>query len=88
MRQVIKQILHSISTEPDKWEPYSCLCSWDGIKKDDVKVGGVGNTKILSIIRVQVKDIPFTTSWIENYRLEKAVMKWYQSCDIETILTS
>lgn len=85
MKKVIKQILESIEIEPDKWAPCNYYTGWDSIKKDGVMVGGMGNTRFLSVINVKIDDNSFEINFIDKYYLEIALLKWYKSCDISKL---
>lgn len=86
MKRIVHQILDSIRNEPDKWSPSTRFgTNWDAITKDGVTIDGVGNTAILSMVNILIDKVDFATSYIERYRLEKAVLNWYQNCPMEKL---
>ena len=85
MKRVVKQLLNSLATEPEKWGAVSGYADWSAISKDNVLLRGVGNTKILSILHVEITGAEFIINWLERYRLEGAVLKWYAECDINKL---
>ena len=79
----VKEILNNIYNEKNSWEKDP---SQGGIRNNRIKIYNFGNSKLLSIIHVKVdnQDIPLT--YMDKYRLEKAVGWWYQNVELNQLL--
>ncbi len=74
---VVKEVLARIYAEPSLWKPRASYLDWDGMELDGIILYQKGNTKILSIIGLQIAGKTLPLSWREKYLLEKAALWWY-----------
>ncbi|BFM16241.1 hypothetical protein R50073_24240 [Maricurvus nonylphenolicus] len=86
MSKFAAEIRDSIYAEPEKWNPTRNSYRHNGIEKDGVKVFDYGNTKLLSVISVEVKGSDVKTTYRDRWSLEKAVLWWYKNCDVKALL--
>jgi hypothetical protein len=82
MSNYVRELLKDISSNPETFKDYF----GNGIEKDNIRITGFGNTRLLSCITVRInnKDIP--TSYIDKWRLETAIKKWYRTVSLKTLL--
>jgi len=82
MSKPVNEVVADIYKNPETWAPETFhkngAGGYSGIKKDNIRIYGMGNTKILSIIHIHFNDSDFPTSYIDQYRLEKACLWWYE----------
>lgn len=79
----VNELLNLIYNEKNNWKKCS---NGTGIEKDNIIIKNFGNSKLLSIIDVKIdnQDIPLT--YMDKYRLEKAVGWWYQNVELNQLL--
>jgi hypothetical protein len=83
MSQFVNEILNSIYSDRNIWKKYA---NGTGIEKENIKIFNFGNTKLLSVVHVEIEhqDIPLT--YTDKWKLEKAVGWWYKNVELETLL--
>ncbi len=82
MSKYVNEILKDLKENPETFRDYE----GQGVTKDGITVCQYGNTRALSITRVYIgiKHIP--TSYIDNWRLEVAIKKWYANINLATLM--
>lgn len=86
MSQYVNEIVLSIKNDPEAWTPARDHYRLDGIKNNSISVTGFGNTKPFSIIHVLVDGLEVETTYVDRWRLEGAVVNWYKTQNLESIL--
>ena len=81
MSKFVDEIIDDIKSNPDSWRDQIGY----GIKKDRIIITGHGNSAILSVIDVYVNNKQITRTYIDAFRLEKAVSWWYKNVSLKTI---
>lgn len=82
MSKYVDEIIESLKTNPTHWKDYK----GEGVEKGNIIVKGYGNTRILSVTNVYINDKWMPTSYIDNWKLEVAIMNWYRTVKLETLL--
>lgn len=75
MSKYVDEIIDSLKSNPLDWVDYRGF----GAKKGETIVWGYGNTRILSTIGVSINGEVMPTTYVDNWKLEVAIMKWYKS---------
>lgn len=83
MSKYISQLIEDIKANPNSWSDYG----GQGIKKDNIIIKGYGNSKFISVIHVVINGNEIPTSYIDLWKLEVVIKKWYKNIDL-SILTS
>jgi len=83
----VDDIVEDIRINPDTWNANSSRhCSRnDGLKKDGLEITDYGNTKLLSVVSLYIDGVRTETRFIDNWRLESAVLWWYKNASLEDI---
>lgn len=76
MSKYIDDIIADIKANPTTWNTRDW---WVGIQKNKTDIWGYWNTAILSIIEVLEGNLPLPMTWMDKYKLEKAVGHWYKT---------
>jgi len=79
MSKFATQLAQDIRSNPDSWQPCK---GFYGISKENVQVWGYGNTKLLSVINVEIKGSDVALTYLDKWRLEREVLWWYANCNI------
>lgn len=80
MSKFVDEILKDIKENKNSW----VKCSYGtGIKKDTIVVDNYGNSALLSIVHVLINNQDMPLTYMDRYRLEKAVGWWYRNIDLE-----
>ena len=81
MSRFIEEILKDLKDNPETFMDYH----GNGVQKGNIKIYQYGNSRMLSRLRVYIngKDIP--TSYIDRWRLEAAITKWYRSVSLDVL---
>lgn len=82
MSKFVSEIIDSIKNEPTSWKDYKGF----GCQKEDIIVYGYGNTRVLSTCGVKINDKTMPLTYIDKYRLDKAVSNWYKTVSLKTIM--
>jgi hypothetical protein len=87
MSKFVDEIVESINTDPRSWAPHHGMYSRrnDGLKKGGLEIEGYGNSKLLSIIHLNVGGIRTTLTYSDKRRLESAVSWWYETAPLSAI---
>ena len=83
VRATVREVINSIKTEPQLWNPTKGGLKWDGVIRDNIRVAEYGNPKILSVIELEIKGTRIQLSWFDAYYLEKTVQAWYKKVPLE-----
>lgn len=81
MSQFVKEIIKDLTENPKTFSDYNGY----GVSKGRTRVYGYGNTRLLSIIRVEMNGKVIPTSYIDNWRLEVAIKNWYRTVPLSVI---
>jgi len=81
MSKIAEELLKDIESNPDSWANHD----GHGIKKGNVIISQYGNSALLSIIDVEInrKEVRALT-YMDKYKLEKAITKWYRTVGLRT----
>lgn len=82
MSKYVNEILKDLKDNPETFK-----CNYgQGVKKDNVKISGYGNTRMLSVIDVHINGKSIPTSYIDLWRLEVAVQRWYRAISLKGLM--
>lgn len=82
MSVFVDEIIKDLKENPTTFKDYY----GEGVQKDNVKISGYGNTRLLSITNINIngKDIP--TTYTDNWNLEAAIKNWYKTVSLNVLL--
>lgn len=75
MSKFVDDIIKDIETNPLNWFEYN---GW-GCKCGNTKVYGYGNSRFLSLAGVKINGNEMPLSYIDKWKLDIAIGKWYKS---------
>lgn len=81
MSKFIDEIVYSIRENSSEW----CDNDGCGVKKGNIEVSLYGNSAMLSIINVWINGKTVPTTWLDRFKLEKAISFWYRNVPLSTI---
>lgn len=81
MSVVIDELVKDIRNNPSSYTPK--MEAFHGLKKEGVEIKLCGNTCLLSICNVYINGEPFPTTYIDRWKVEKAVSWWYRNMRAE-----
>ena len=79
------EILEDIKNMPELWSKYYFGASFYGVQKGDIVVSGYGNSAILSIIDIYIDGKAVPSSYMDKFRLEKAIGKWLKNVTLKQL---
>lgn len=84
MSQFVDDIIHHLDKNSDLFTHVGpgALRSVGG----DTDISGHGNTALLSIIKVRVQDEPVPLTYMDTYKLEKAVSRWFRNISLNHLI--
>ena len=82
MSKYVDELLQDIASNPETFKDYF----GNGIEKGDIRISGFGNTRLLSVINVRINNKTIPTSYIDKWRLETAIKKWYRTVSLKVLL--
>ena len=82
MSKFVDQIIKGISDNPLTFRDYN----GEGVIRNQIKISRYGNTAILSIIKVEINGKTMPTTYIDKFRLEGAIRKWYKNIPLSVLL--
>lgn len=88
MKVIVRDIIKDIKDNPNQWNPLKSGGEnyYTGIQKGDIEISGMGNTKLLSVIRIHIDgSMLLEVAYFDNWRLEAAVLKWYKQAKINQL---
>lgn len=85
MSKYVSKIIKSIKHNPNNWTKHDNGC---GIKHKtlNIKITDVGNSAILSVSKVYIDDCEVIVTYMDCFRLERAVNWWYKNIGLTKIL--
>lgn len=83
MSKFVNELLNSIYNKKNNWKKCS---NGTGIEMDNIIIEQFGNSRLLSIICVEIDNQNIPLTYMDKYRLEKAVGWWYQNVDLNQLL--
>ena len=81
MSKYVDEIIKDIKENPETFKDYKGF----GLEKGRVKLYGFGNTALLSVIDVEINDKVIPTSYIDLWRLEVIIKRWYRTMSLSVI---
>jgi len=84
MSVLVDEAIADIENNPETFFSASNT-QFGGFENDIYRVYFGGNTKILSIINLDVNGVNITLSWWDKYRLERASLWWWKNVPTENI---
>jgi len=82
MSKFVDEILEDIKTNKNSWAKYEGY-KGTGLQKPNIIIGNYGNSAILSIAQIYIDDKCMPMTYMDRWRLEKAVGWWYRNIDLE-----
>ena len=83
MSAFVDEIIRDLEKNPELFRNYKGR----GVQIGNVVVYDYGNTKFLSIISVSIKGTIIPTSYLDRWRLEVAIKKWYRKIPLWILLS-
>jgi hypothetical protein len=83
MSKFVDELLKQIYNEKDTWKKYA---NGTGIEKSNIKIYNFGNTKILSVVSIDIEGQDMPLTYMDRYKLEKAIGWWYKNISLERAL--
>ncbi len=81
MSKFVDELIKDLIDQPETFRDYH----GQGVVRHDVMIQGYGNTRVLSVIDVIVCEKPIPTSYVDKWRLEVAVQKWYKNASLSML---
>ena len=81
MSKYITEIIKDLRDNPETFKDYEGC----GVQKEDIVVCQYGNTRSLSVISVLVNGKSMPTTYIDLWRLEVAIGRWYKTISLDVI---
>ena len=85
MSKFVNEILESIKNTPKDWTVVKTNGYFTGIENGSIVITEHGNSAILSIINVEINGVRIPTTYIDLFRLEKAITKWCKTQPTEQL---
>ena len=85
MSNYINEILKSIKTNHTDWTVVKKYGYFTGIENGNIEITQHGNSAILSIIKVSISGVNIPTTYIDLFRLEKAITKWCKTQSLDQL---
>tara|TARA_R110000851_G_scaffold46804_2_gene113854 strand:- start:417 stop:668 length:252 start_codon:yes stop_codon:yes gene_type:complete len=82
MSKYINEILKDLNDNPTSFKDYH----GQGVVKGNIRISQFGNTRMLSIIKVCLNDKDIPTSYIDLWRMETAIKKWYRTVSLKVLM--
>lgn len=82
MSKYVDEIIQDLNKNPNSFKDYY----GQGVQKRNIKISQFGNTKMLSIINLEINGKSMPTSYLDLWRLESAIKKWYRSVPLKVLL--
>lgn len=82
MSVFIDEIIKDLKENPNTFTDYEGC----GVKKNNIKISLYGNTRVLSLINISLNNKDMPTSYIDRWRLEVQIKKWYRNINLECLL--
>lgn len=82
MSKYIDEIIKDIKTNPSTYKDFEGY----GIEKAGIRISQFGNTRMLSIINVEINGKKMPTSYIDLWRLETAIKWRYRTIDLKVLI--
>jgi hypothetical protein len=83
MSKFVDEILKDIRENKNNW--IKCD-NGAGIKKDNIYICQHGNTALLSVVHILINEVDMPLTYMDKWRLEKAVGWWYKNIDLQRAL--
>ena len=75
MSKYVDEVIKSMAHQPKTW----CSKGRSSIANPEALITGYGNTRVLSIISLHIKNKDMPITYIDAWRLECAVKKWFKN---------
>jgi hypothetical protein len=82
MSKFVTELIQDLKNNPTDFTDYFGM----GVKKKDLVITDYGNTRLLSIIQVEINSKRIPLSYIDRWRLEGAVRKWYKTVSLNHLM--
>lgn len=83
MSRYVDMLVKSIKEFPDKWLMGSSIGT---LHCGGLRIGGIGNTKLLSCCCLYSEGVEVITTYTDRYKIEAAVLWWYKNCSLTNII--
>lgn len=87
MSKYVDEIIKDIRDNPNSWKRLDTGNCYDGIQKGNIKLTQYGNTRLLSIINVEIDNVRQRKTYLDSWRLESAVTWWYKNIGLNHLIT-
>ncbi len=83
MSRYVDMLVKSIKDHPSNW----FVGDYAGhLVCGEVEIGGIGNTKLLSVCYISCKGVDVVMTYTDRYKIEGAVLWWYKNCSLLDIV--
>lgn len=83
MSKYVDEILKDLNDNPTSFKDYY----GQGVEKGNIIISKYGNTMLLSVIDVRINGKSIPTSYIDLWRLEVSIKKWYRTVSLKVLMT-
>lgn len=80
--EFVKEIIEDIKLHKRNWQKTSC---GTGISNHSMRIDSVGNSAILSICNLYIGETHMPLTYLDKYKLEKAVNWWYKNINLASL---
>lgn len=81
MSKFVDEIIEDLKNNPETFSEYEGF----GVEKGNIKVFGIGCGALLSLVQLQINSNQIPTTYWDNFRLERAINRWYQTVSLKTL---
>jgi hypothetical protein len=79
MSKFVKEVIESLKKTPENW----ISITKEDISSDKIKIIGFGNSRVLSVIYLHINSKKMPITYIDRWKLEVAVKKWFAKSTIK-----
>lgn len=88
MSKYVKSIVDSINKYPESYYHDEIPIFGKALLSKDkrIRIWGHGNSALLSIISLRINGKSIKMSYMDKYRLERALNRWYKNASLQMVL--
>lgn len=82
MSKYVNELIKDLSDNPTSFKDYN----GSGVEKGNVIISSYGNTRMLSVINIRINGKRIPASYIDLWKMEVAISKWYKTVSLHTLI--
>ncbi|MGV8814423.1 MAG: hypothetical protein ACOH2D_09970 [Gelidibacter sp.] len=82
MSKYVEEIIEDLKKNPENYRDYY----GNGVEKDNIRISGYGSMLLTSVIRVTIYNNTVPTSIVDNWKLARAIRKWYRTIPLKVLM--